>query len=382
MSNTSPAAESYSSRHFQAVIIGGGIGGGATALALARAGQRVAVIERVASVEWKAGEGLPAQCKPLLQRLGVWERFLAEKHLPSYGKRSAWGSARLAESDSIFDVHGPGWQLDRRKFEQMLRSAAQEAGAIWFCPTQIHGPPLRVAGIWRLLVGDGDKREGLTAEVVVDATGPASWFAARQGVRRARYDRLVAVTSLLSPRKPPSDARTLVEAVAGGWWYSALLPDGKVAAIYLTDADLLPGQQLKTAAGWWEWLSQTRHTRRLLETSGCQVVAGPRLVSAVSSSLTAMSGDSWLAVGDAATSFDPLSSQGMMNALANSIMAAQAILERGDGSAFQQYESNLRRAYREYLAHHRDYYALEQRWPESPFWRRRATAHPFATIAV
>ena len=81
--------------HYQAVIIGGGVGGATTALALARAGLRVAVVERAATRAWQAGEGLPAQGKPLLQTLGLWEQFRAAGHLPSFVKIAAWGRGGL-----------------------------------------------------------------------------------------------------------------------------------------------------------------------------------------------------------------------------------------------------------------------------------------------
>ncbi|MCY1030783.1 hypothetical protein OV207_04890 [Corallococcus sp. BB11-1] len=89
-------------------------------------------------------------------------------------------------------------------------------------------------------------------------------------------------------------------------------------------------------------------------------------------------GDGWLAAGDAALSFDPLSSQGLFNALFTGLAAAEATDRAlsGDPSATSDYAGTLAdidAAYRRNLA---AWYALERRWPEQEFWRRRALREP------
>lgn len=84
-------------------------------------------------------------------------------------------------------------------------------------------------------------------------------------------------------------------------------------------------------------------------------------------------GTAWLAVGDAAISFDPLSSQGLFNALFTGLMAAEAADSRLEGYqlSFSEYRQTMRgvaEAYRQNLA---SCYMAEARWPEAPFWQRR-----------
>jgi flavin-dependent dehydrogenase len=84
-------------------------------------------------------------------------------------------------------------------------------------------------------------------------------------------------------------------------------------------------------------------------------------------------GDGWLAVGDAASAYDPISSQGIYKALAEGIGAGTAIAAwlRGDSSQLQEYDDAIRARFNTYLHNRNFLYGLEQRWPESLFWQER-----------
>ncbi len=97
--------------------------------------------------------------------------------------------------------------------------------------------------------------------------------------------------------------------------------------------------------------------------------------AAQSRRLDPAAGDGWLAVGDAASAFDPLSSSGITKALRSGIFASYAIgdlLERGDGSGLERYRRYVQDEFEGYTRVRARYYAEERRWPESDFWRRRA----------
>lgn len=79
-------------------------------------------------------------------------------------------------------------------------------------------------------------------------------------------------------------------------------------------------------------------------------------------------GDGWLAAGDAAASFDPLSSLGILTAV---LMGAEAARCVDDPATFAA-------RYRAITAHHETEreatYRREERWPNAPFWARRHRA--------
>ena len=83
----------------------------------------------------------------------------------------------------------------------------------------------------------------------------------------------------------------------------------------------------------------------------------------------------WIAAGDAAAAFDPLSSHGIGSAVAGGTQAASAVSAAldGDDGAFTRYTDRLRADYARYLWLRHAYYQEEQRWLDSPFWSRRHT---------
>jgi flavin-dependent dehydrogenase len=355
-------------------IVGGGPAGAATALVLARAGARVLLLERGPPEGDKVGECLAPSATPLLHRLGVFDAFLDTDPLPCHGNRAAWGDGgRLTAHDFINDPHGHGWHIARGRFERMLLDAARAAGA--FIHTGCGAVGFwREDGRWRLSTAAPRGGSPVAAGVLVDASGRSSVVARHLGARRLHEDRLVSVVSFLAPAlDAAADSTTLIEAVPAGWWYSAALPDGRLAIAYFTDPDLLAARRLWTADGWWEALRSAPHTLARVEASRYRPQQPPRVVAAGSARLDRMWGAGWLAVDDAAASFDPLSSHGIATALAGGRRAAAAILANLGGAdrSFAAYADHITTAFTRYLVLRSAYYRDEQRWPDAPFWRRR-----------
>jgi flavin-dependent dehydrogenase len=106
---------------------------------------------------------------------------------------------------------------------------------------------------------------------------------------------------------------------------------------------------------------------RLLEES-------PIIAAANSIHLEPVGAADWLAVGDAAVAYDPLSSQGIVKALRAGIFAAYAIadrLDKADHRGLARYAHLVRREFASYRRQHAEYCGREQRWPQSRFWSRR-----------
>ncbi|HTU58143.1 MAG TPA: tryptophan 7-halogenase, partial [Polyangiales bacterium] len=149
-----------------------------------------------------------------------------------------------------------------------------------------------------------------------------------------------------------------------GWWYLATLPGGERIATWMTDA-----QQVGKLAQREAWQQHCAcHLDHLALASATW--GRPRSFQAHSQRLQRPYGAGWIAVGDAAAAFDPLSSQGLAKALRSGCEAADAIAH-GDPAAMAQYEEKLQHEWERYLDARCHYYRLEQRFPDAEFWRER-----------
>jgi flavin-dependent dehydrogenase len=359
---------------FDVAVLGGGPAGSATGLALARLGYAVVLIERSGYEDGRIGETLPPGVRKPLVELRLWDAFLADGHLPGPGIRSAWGRVDLYENDFIFNPYGAGWHLDRARFDALLARESEKAGVSVRRRTRLLSSHETAAGGWELRINSAGAPEQIDARFVVDATGRMPAFACRQGARRLVLDHLVGVVAVLpssSSRNAPDTAFMLVESIEEGWWYSALLPSGRMIVAYMTDADLFAHGSRSRSGFWQSQLRQAVHTYERL--GGRTRDLSLRVVAANSMVLDHAAGHNWLAVGDAAASFDPLSSQGIVRALESGRRAAAAIHGHfaGDRSVLQGCALALREQYQRYLDARLEYYRREQRWPHAVFWRRR-----------
>lgn len=360
-------------------IVGGGPAGAAVALALAERGLAPVVLEAQPAPVLKVGESLPPGINPLLDRFDLTERLRRAGNLPSHGNRFLWGTDAPAERDFIYGTNGAGWRLDRRAFEEELARAAIEAGADWRYGCRLDACSRDEGGRWVLEVSTPRGVETCRADFVVDASGRSARLARMIGARRIRYDRLIGVAAYFQTHadaltsSETEDSFTLVEAISSGWWYSTRLPGGKRIAVYMTDDDLLDRVAARQTDGWLALLGRAPQTAKRATEGGARLLTAPRVLPAHTARLTTITGEGWLAVGDAAVAHDPLASHGISMALGGGFYAASVISDYlgGRREALRSYAKMIDRAFAQYLLMRHDRYLWEQRWPHEPFWRRR-----------
>ncbi len=356
------------------VIVGGGPAGLAAGITLARLGIRPIVIDRrdrADPARPKIGESLAPRAWPVLQRLGIDHLVDANRHLPSPGTVSAWGHSGLASEDFLFQPGCMGWHLDRNRFEADLRQFAKDSGV-----RVVESSAKRFERIetshWRVeLESAGEVIEG---SFLIDASGRTSAVALSLGIRRQVFDRLAAWYAFLDSPGPIEDTRAMVEAIPDGWWYSALLPRGKLVVAKFCDPAALAGRN-RSLREWLGSLAATTWTRQRIDEVRYRAASDPRVASADTSIAAILGGAGWTACGDAAASYDPLSSHGIATALASGMDAAQAAFAAigGDREPLDRYMDRVRRSFTYCLEMRARVYDQEKRWSESPFWSARSS---------
>ena len=354
-------------------VIGGGPAGCAAALTLLKySSLRVVVAESSNYSGFRLGENVPPGVTPLLTFLDAAQCLENECHIPAQGTGAAWGGPEVFSRDFLFTGQGHGWYLDRRRFDRSLADLVRKRGGKLLLGARV-AETRREHDQWRLIVQQkkGDRRVQLQVRWIIDASGRNAVSAHKLANVRL-HDRLLGVAALYNlPVHPANDSFALVEAAPLGWWYSAPLPDRRMIVVFMSDADLVRKHALCAKRSWLEHVATSTHTRRRLHEASNQLPLHIR--PAYSQVAEPPTGKGWVAAGDAAASFDPLTSMGIGYALLSGIESARVAhnVLGGSGYLVQRFAESVADHFYNYLRLRRSVYRIEQRWPDQPFWSRR-----------
>jgi len=363
-------------------IVGGGIAGCTLAMALA-ASYKVVLIDKLNEPVEKAGECLAPAARRILRKLDLLNGVIQQNpdtdlYLTSFGMRSYWGSETVHIVDHLRNPDGPGWHLNRKAFETYLRKETAAKGVQCLWGLKLYNSRYENAE-WKLTVKSvaADETHSIAAKFVVDASGRLSGFAKQSGIGRTHFDKLVAHWAIM-PDYITTKMST-ISAAETGWWYSAPLPGNKRIMAMHTDPDLTDRPSAKDIDWFLDAAKANKEMAAIIDTVDDDVdYCG--VVSANSTRLDQVAGRQWAAVGDAAMSFDPLSSQGMFNAMAGALQLAELLLASGqknfdDPERWEQiqatYKLQMDNIWNHYVKHKHIFYTQEQRWKDAAFWQRR-----------
>ncbi|KAG0695981.1 hypothetical protein DFH29DRAFT_953147 [Suillus ampliporus] len=369
--------------YFDVIIVGGGVAGCATALALFRTnpGASILILDDANPDVFKIGESLPAAAKPILASLSpkLLEGLSKDRvQIKCTGNASAWTTSELEETYAMMNPFGMGWHLDRASFDQILRDAV---GSV--CPDSISLVKSSFLGIDKL----PDERMVYHSKWVVDASGRKSSVARKLGSRTVKEDALLAFYAVFVPPLTTEDRdyRTLIEASESGWWYSSPLPNNRRVIAYHTDDTDPTSRDARKHDGFMNLLHTTKHISRLITEGDYDILFDPDtrypICTAAGSSrleppcnTTDPEGAKWVAVGDAAMAFDPLSSQGMITAMrvgcAVGAAIAQDILAPGSKDLTAGIGEIYSQVWSKYVKEKRYFYGQGKRF-DGEFWRVR-----------
>jgi flavin-dependent dehydrogenase len=341
------------------LVAGAGPAGCAAAARLARDGAKVALIHRP-SANPRPSESLPGAAARALIGAGLGPvDTLVEGRCG--GTLSAWGSDQLVASDAFASPDGPGWWIDRDRFDRALRRRCVDLG-VGLITGRAHD--LRHAdGGWAARIAP---RTDVFARWLIDATGRAAAIARRLGAVRRSGASLLALHARTITAREYVPARIFLEAEPDGWWYVGASSHRRISAV--TVIDPVDAHRLRYRKTFVNRLGALPNLGRFARAATDWTA--PQVSPAGGASLAPVCGEGWIACGDAALAFDPISSQGLLGALTSGIAAARAISSDDTSAAFAEITARDTHILATYEGRRSAVYASERRWAQRPFWSR------------
>jgi flavin-dependent dehydrogenase len=354
---------------YQVIIVGAGPAGLAASLTLSAYKISHCLIDANTSAILKPGDALPPNAKPLLKQLGILDLLDSPQHIPYYGNKSIWGSDIPQKKEFIEDIHGHGYLLDRLYFENQLRQRVQNNSNHFY-----NGYKLKKVqdkgSLVEIVIQKESKITNIQAQYIIDATGRKASVCRHLGVNKKELDTQLSI-SFWHQLKQKIPRQIWIEATENGWWYISPNADNQANCMFFTLKELVP-QRKEMVPFLKRELQKTLQIKEIIQPTD-QEFQEKKLMSSGTSHLVQPYGKNWLAIGDAAFSFDPISSYGITSALATGFYGAHAIAaklakEEGAFLAYRYVLENGARAYLQKLTHQ---YQMEKRWSNSYYWKNR-----------
>jgi len=350
------------------LIIGGGPAGASAAISILKYSKLSVSIVEVSNLEnVRVGEQVSKSIFDFLDLLGIEKSdFGNDCFLPGYISNTAWGNSKISSRHSIQSTEVDSYQLNRDIFDLVMLSKAQEKGASLFLETKCILFNKNTDN-WEVEINNSDLGTIIiVSKYLIDASGRQSHLSRQLGAKIFKADELIAVGAFLEFNKDkPLEHEIFLESVEDGWWYYALLPNNKILVTLYTDAKIIKEKRLSSIKNWSNALQNTVHMKH--KVSG--TISYEKLwVRNAFSHITDFSMiPDFIAIGDAAVSFDPISSMGIGFAISSACNGALAIID-GSKERIATYQSDLHNIYHHYLDTRVQYYQQEVRWLDSTFW--------------
>ena len=291
---------------YDVIVIGGGPGGSAAAIACACHNLQVLLLEKQPFPRDHPGETLHPGIEPLLKQLGVFDQVASAGFLRHSGTWVQW------EQDLQFmpfgndeSVDWQGFQAWRADFDKILLERAKAVGVEILQPCRASDLMIyqgRVTGV--------KTSQGIfEAFIVMDAGGSHHWLAKQLGLAIQTYSPpLLAHYGYAQGNCPIRDAAPAIIADGQGWTWTA-----------------------KVASQTYQWTRLNLNHKRIQrdwlpsEFAELKPIGKSHVADVTWRKVDCPAGPGYFLLGDAAAVVDPASSHGILKAIMSGIMAGHLI---------------------------------------------------------
>ncbi|TCI93811.1 NAD(P)/FAD-dependent oxidoreductase [Tenacibaculum sp. M341] len=335
-------------------IIGKGISGILLSFLLKQKGISSVVLDKGTKNSTPLAETLPPTTLPLLAQLNLLDLF--EKNASkTYGYQSKWNDEKITDQ-SFFSYRSfkYGFKLNKQVLLQQLATSITENILPYNAIDDIN--------FNNNLVSIYTKKVTIESNLIVDATGRNRGLLKFLDIPSIDYDHTFAFICYVPRNNSHLKYGFFTESFDDGWGtVSDLNETTRIITLYTSKSNF-QFSLFKSFENWRQLLANTLVLKAHLPTQGNFKIIGKK---ANSSKPLHITGKNWLAVGDAAIAFDPISSHGISNAIfccnKASIVIEKFMQTKNSHILKSEYEDTLVTVFNEYLLQKEKLYPVTTR---------------------
>ncbi|HTV63802.1 MAG TPA: NAD(P)/FAD-dependent oxidoreductase [Verrucomicrobiae bacterium] len=351
---------------YDAVVIGCGPGGSSASTFLAKAGQKVLVLEKEIFPRFHIGESLLPCNMTIFREMGVLPKLRAANFPPKYGAQFELGNSsvgtRFAFRDGKFNKEPEAIQVERAKFDHVLLQHARECGAdiregwtVTKTASDADGVSVEARG------PDGTLHE-FRAAYLIDASGRGNLTGNQENLREMHptWKKLAVFGQFENVGLDSGEARTdtIIVRLENKWFWVIPLDEKKTSVGLVIDKAEFMNQGTPEEI-FQRWIEASPAIKERMKDA--RRINEIQTVTDFSYYNRSFVGDRLLRVGDAAGFMDPIFSAGVFLAMWSGRLAAEIVgncLARGrpDNRLLAKYDKRVRNGIHFYWNVVKNYY--------------------------